>query len=106
MTPKFVFVFWNDAWGNSVDDVHPDDVDASHKPKPMVSAGWLLRDNDVGMSIFSEKSVEDGFYRGRTFIPRAMIVEVRGTMKPGRTRTKKEKKTSEVAHSTDSSQSQ
>jgi len=71
-----VLVSWNDAWIDGTDPVNPADVAASHKPKVIHTLGWLLRDDDVGVSLANENYDEDTTYRGRTFIPRAMIQSV------------------------------
>jgi hypothetical protein len=68
-----VLVEWDDAWINEV-SVTLEDVGASHKPTTVHTLGWLLREDDVGVSLANEHY--DATYRGRTFIPRAMVREV------------------------------
>lgn len=78
-----VAVYWDDAHGNGPewsDDISPQDLD--HKPTPMVSVGWLLRDDDWGVSLACEQSGEDS-YRGHTFVIRANVVAVRMLRKGG-----------------------
>lgn len=84
-----VIVTWNDAWGNAHEDVNPQDVAEGHKPTVMQTVGWLLREDDLGVSLFVERAVE-GSYRGRTFIPKAMIKEIKPVIKPRKPRPPKE----------------
>lgn len=71
----FVEVEWEDAWGNATEAVFPQDAHEQHKPEVIKTYGWLLVDNEKGVSVFSEKC-DDGSYRGRSFITRAMIKSV------------------------------
>lgn len=73
--PRFAQVRWLDAWADGVDDVMPDKVHEKHRPIAMQTRGWILLDDEIGVSLFYERS-EDGAYRGRTFIPRGMIVSI------------------------------
>lgn len=73
---KFVTVTWLDAWAEGVDDTTPELAHQRHKPLEMETRGWLLVDDDVGVSLFYERCLEPLAYRGRTFIPRAMIKKV------------------------------
>lgn len=74
--PQFVIVQWLDAWGKEEDEATLDDAHESHKATPMETAGWLLRDDAKGVSVFCERYGDSPRYRGRTFIPRSMVVEV------------------------------
>lgn len=69
---KFVEVKWGDAWGNATEAVFPQDAHEAHQPEGIKTYGWLLVDSPIGVSVFSEKC-DDGSFRGRSFIPRAMI---------------------------------
>lgn len=69
-----VIVEWHDAWTNEL-GVTIEDVGASHKPMRVQTIGWLLKDDDVGVSLANEH-FDDGSYRGRTFILRSMVVSV------------------------------
>lgn len=73
-TPSLVIVVWNDAWTNEM-GVTLEDVRASHKPMVVRTIGWLLLDDDIGVSLANEH-FDDGSYRGRTFILRSMVVSV------------------------------
>ncbi len=72
----FVEVTWNDAWVDGADPVNLADVAASHKPKVIKTLGYLLLDNDVGISLANEHYEDEDVYRGRTFIHRPMVVTV------------------------------
>ena len=69
-----VIVTWHDAWTNEL-GVTVEDVRASHKPMVVRTIGWLLLDDEVGVSLANEH-FDDESYRGRTFILRSMVVDV------------------------------
>ena len=71
--PRFVEIQWIDAWADGVDDVTFETVADKHQPLVMHTRGWLLLDNDTGVSLFYERCLNPLSYRGRTFIPRGMI---------------------------------
>jgi hypothetical protein len=73
-TLPLVIVEWLDAWTNEL-GVTVEDVGASHKPMRVQTIGWLLKDDEVGVSLASEH-FDDGSYRDRTFIFRPMVVRV------------------------------
>ena len=83
-----VVVKWQDAWTNEL-GVTLEDVGASHKPMPVTTIGWLLKDDEVGISLANEY-FDDGSYRGRTFILRSMVVscEPFALVKPRKPKTK------------------
>ena len=68
-----VIVEWLDAWTNEL-GVTIEDVGASHKPMRVQTIGWLLKDDEIGVQLANE--FYDDSYRGRTFIPRAMVRSV------------------------------
>ena len=74
MKPILVSVAWNDAWVDGDGAVSLDDVALSHHPKVITTLGWLLYEDEHGVSIANEYF--DDVYRGRTFIPRAMIISI------------------------------
>jgi hypothetical protein len=74
--PRFVNVVWNDAWADGVDDSTLEKVHEKHHPMVMETRGWLGLDDDIGVSLFSERTNDQVSYRGRTFIPRGMIISV------------------------------
>lgn len=85
-----VLVHWNDAWADSHDWASAEEVGVAHQVLKMVTVGWMLADNEKGISLFCEKSVEDGRFRGRTFIPRPMITKVEPVLVKKVTKKKKE----------------
>jgi hypothetical protein len=56
----------------------------------METRGWLGLDDEVGVSLFYERTGDQSSYRGRTFIPRGMIISVLDfpAIKPKRSRKK------------------
>lgn len=78
MTYPFVIVVWDDAYGGAHTPVGEHELAADHKPLVVQTAGWLLVDNDEGVSLFNERYDDGGstLWRGRSFIPRGMIRSV------------------------------
>lgn len=65
-----VLIEWLDAnTGN--EPVDADNVGSLHKPWVIHSLGWVLQDDEIGITIVTE--YYDSTYRGRTFIPRGMV---------------------------------
>lgn len=62
---------WNDAHGSD-GTISAHEVD--HKPYVYTTVGFLVRSDDIGVSIASEQS-EDGKFRDITFIPRNMVIK-------------------------------
>ena len=74
---KFAFVLWWDPHSlPSTEVVRDDELDGLHKSLPMVSAGWVLKEDDAGISIGSE-FCGGAEYRNTTHVSRALIVDVR-----------------------------
>ncbi len=72
-----VRVVWKDAWIDTDAFVTIETAHIKHKPMPIETIGWLVVDNESGISIANERSLEDeDSYRGRTYIPRGMIVSI------------------------------
>jgi hypothetical protein len=70
-----VIVRWDDAQSSSVKVITENDpVTNYHAPAVMETLGWLLRDDEKGVSIANEVYRDEGVrhYRGHTFIPRGM----------------------------------
>jgi hypothetical protein len=74
--PRYVTCVWEDAFADGVDDTTPEQAHERHKPLTMETRGWLLVDDEVGISVFYERCLEPLSYRGRTFIPRGMVKSV------------------------------
>ena len=73
-----VLVSWDDAWGDTDGFATLHGIQQTHHPMLVQTLGWLLQDDATGISIANEQSTADGqpTYRGRTFIPRAMVQSV------------------------------
>lgn len=74
--PPLVIITWDDAWGKVEETVTVDTVDQLHKPLPIKTTGYLLKEDDEGVSIANEFYAEESTYRGYSFIPRLMIKSV------------------------------
>ena len=81
-------VTWDDAWVDGDSPVDPLEVRISHKPQVIKTIGYILLQDEVGISIANEHYDTEGvtFYRGRTFIPAGMVKKVsrirKSTVKP------------------------
>lgn len=53
--PPFVIVLWNDAWSDATASVTISNAHDTHKPLVMETRGWLLVDDERGVSIASER---------------------------------------------------
>ena len=84
MTPPLVALRWNDAHGTATTTYELHEL--PHKAVEIVTYGLLLRDDDAGISIACEDA-GGGCYRGVTFVPRALVVEVKH-LKPVRKKQK------------------
>ena len=77
-----VCVYWNDAHGSAT-QVYSDQ---EHKPYPMETYGLLLKDDDAGISLGSETYFdnidEKQEFRGHTFIPRGMVIQLEVLLRP------------------------
>lgn len=88
--PVLVKVVWDDAWGEAEESFFYKDTHVKHHPVVMHTVGWLLIDDEKGISIACERCLDEGEenYRGRTFIPKSLvrsitpIVKGRNTKKP------------------------
>jgi hypothetical protein len=76
--PHFSVVIWDDAHSKGADYVSQATLHEAHMPTVMQTLGWVLRDDQVGVSIANERCMDDGedYYRGYTFIPRSLIKSV------------------------------
>jgi hypothetical protein len=68
-----VMVVWDDA-NTGEDSIDKDTVAGYHRPTVVHTLGWVMRDDDIGITLVNEFYEES--YRGRTFIPRGMIKSV------------------------------
>jgi hypothetical protein len=78
MDRQLVLVKWLDAWQDQENFSTAHGISATHEPMPVETLGWLIEDDDVGVRVVNERSTQDGHdvFRGRTFVPRAMIQSV------------------------------
>lgn len=73
---QVVVVVWDDAHGSEHREVTEDDF--PHRPIIMTTLGWLLRDDEKGVSLAHEHAADTDStcYRGHSFIPRGMVRSV------------------------------
>lgn len=93
MIPKdlpLVALTWNDANSPRATEIidldDPTWKDKHHKPVVITTVGWVVQDDEVGVSIVGEY-IGERSYRNQTFVPRSLVV----SLKPiKRARKKKE----------------
>ena len=88
-TPTLVSVEWRDAWVDGNEPILLKEAHLKHKPLIVTTLGWLLIDNPDGVSLANEKYEDDSgldTFRGRTYIPREMVVKVTPLIKPRKPR--------------------
>lgn len=75
MIPQLAVVVWEDAWADGGDSVTILDAHEKHRATIMQTLGWVLADDEKGVSLFNERCLDKGeeTYRSRTFIPRSLI---------------------------------
>lgn len=94
MIPEIVKVCWRDAWVSGTEPINLEEVHLKHRPMLMTTLGWLLMEDEDGVSVANEQYVDDDgleTYRGRTFIPRGMVISVEPMRKPKKPRKPREK---------------
>lgn len=91
---QLVLITWADAWQDQENFSTAHGISTTHGPMIVETLGWLIQDDEVGISVVNERSTQDGkdVFRGRTFIPRAMVKSVApfNLTKPRRPRTAKQ----------------
>lgn len=85
-TLPFVLVRWDDANASSTEMVTLPNLTKVHKPVTIMTAGWVLRDDEAGITIAYEYCGDDE-YRGLTFVPRSLVKDVSPLVKPRAKRT-------------------
>ena len=72
---QLVELVWTDAWADVDGFASEHGISITHKPMIIKTIGWLIQDDDVGVSIANEcNTTTDGHtFRGRTFVPRKMV---------------------------------
>lgn len=74
---EFVMVSWNDAHSPSAGDSYTKtSVGEVHGSLPVLTSGWLLREDAEGITVAAEWYVEEATFRGLTHIPAGMVREV------------------------------
>lgn len=78
MNEQLVLLTWNDAWADTDGFATMHGIAQTHHPMVIQTIGWLLQDDETGVSLANERSSADGTetFRGRTFVPRLMVVSV------------------------------
>jgi hypothetical protein len=71
--PPRVEVLWDDAHFDP-DELNADDARKKHRPWKYSTIGYLVISDAAGVSLAQDVG-EDGATRGRTFIPRVLVVE-------------------------------
>lgn len=71
-TKPLIVVEWDDASCGADEVVDPENV--THAPAIITTIGWEMKNDEVGITLCNE--YYDKLFRGRTFIPRAMIRSV------------------------------
>ena len=78
---------WTDSHGGGNEQYDASSV--PHAPLIVETVGWLLRDDQAGVSVASEFIPETTNYRAYTFVPRGMVLEMKAVGVP-RARRKKD----------------
>jgi hypothetical protein len=71
---ELVRVVWEDAHGSAANVVYEIE-EIPHQAIQVISYGILLKSDELGVSIASEKC-DDSCYRGYSFIPKGMLVRI------------------------------
>lgn len=74
--PKtFAMIVWDDAHGTSSDQFTEEEIQKKHKGARYQSYGWLIRSDEIGVTLVCEWEPAEKSYRAQMFIPRGMVVE-------------------------------
>jgi hypothetical protein len=74
---KRVLVTWTDAFGDAMQQTWTTEELTSHAPIIVKTVGWLYKEDDIGVTLFTDFIEDDTpSFRGKTFIPKGMIVSV------------------------------
>ncbi len=70
-----VVIVWDDAWKSATADYSLDDIVTHHKPAVEQTIGWLMKEDEEGITVANERGTGDGAdqFRGVSYIPRKMI---------------------------------
>ena len=70
-TYPIVVVTWHDAVQHSDGGGAP-----RHQAATQITVGWLLQNDDKGVSLAFEYSDDDGSWRDEAFVPAGMVIDV------------------------------
>ena len=89
--PILAHVVWDDAQSTATESVSLKDIDHHHRSAVMQTVGWLLKEDEKGVSVANERCLDEGdeTYRGHTFIPSSLVRSVTPVIKPKVSRKKK-----------------
>lgn len=75
---QLVELIWLDAWADTDSFSSAHGISLTHKPMVVKTLGWLIKDDEIGVSVANERSMDNDTetFRGRTFVPRAMIQSI------------------------------
>ena len=74
---EFIMVFWMDAHSPSAGDSYTKtSVGEVHGSLPVLTSGWLLREDAEGVTVASEWYVDEATFRGLTHVPAGMVREI------------------------------
>jgi hypothetical protein len=78
MKPFLAVVIWDDAWSSGIESLSLEDIRKKHKASVMQSLGWICESDEKGISLASERCLDEGeeCYRGHTFIVRSLVRSV------------------------------
>jgi hypothetical protein len=72
----FVAVVWDDAKGNANIEYTVEEVSQHHHATPYVTFGFMMLENEEGITLFSEQCLDSQGLRGMSFIPAGMAKEI------------------------------
>lgn len=89
MAPDLVLVVWDDAHADASEALSLDDVAVKHRAATFQTVGWLLRNDELGVSVANERCLDQGdeVYRGRTFVPKSLVRSITPVVKPRKKRS-------------------
>jgi hypothetical protein len=73
-----VIVTWDDPNSSAVEVITEENIDQHHVPEVMETVGWLVKEDERGVSVCNELYYETGKprWRGHTFIVRSLIKSI------------------------------
>lgn len=95
MSKHLVALKWHDAHGSATSAFNEHEI--PHAPIEITTYGLLLRDDQEGVSVANEVC-NDGTYRGHSFVPRALIVDM---IDLGEPKAKRKRRVAAVPPATD-----